>query len=94
MGEVSKEKYEEWCQHMREARKKYFENTPDPIKVPIMLRSENETLYFPSIKSAIKYLGVTNGTLYDRIKKGTPSKKVPYIVSRISVEFYKSIKNV
>ena len=94
MGEVSKEKYDEWRKHMSEARKKYFEETEDPIKVPVKIESENETLYFPSIKSAAKYLNVSPDTVAIRIKRGKVSKKVPYIVSRISVEFYKSIKNV
>lgn len=59
-----------------------------------MLKSDEETLYFPSMKSAAKYLDVHTDTLLIRIKKGTPTKRVPYIVSRISVELYKSITNV
>lgn len=94
MSEVSKEKYDEWRKHMSEARKRYFENTPDPIRFPVMIQSESETMYFPSVKSAAKYLNVHRDTIWTRIKRGTPSKKVPYVVSRISVEFYKSIKNV
>ena len=94
MNEVSKEKYEEWRKHMSEARKKYFEITEDPIRFPVMIQSETETLYFASIKSAAKYLNVHRDTIWARLKSGKPSKKVPYIVSRISVEFYKSIKNV
>lgn len=94
MSEVSKEKYEEWRQHMREARKKYFENTPDPIKVPVSVQSDDGVLYFPSIKSAAKYLNIHVDTVRKRIKSGKPSKAVPYIISYISVEFYKNIKNV
>lgn len=94
MSEVSKEKYDEWRKHMSEARKKYFENNPDPIKTPVSIQTDNDILYFPSIKSAAKYLNVTVDTIRARAKSGTPSKKVPYIISYISVEYYKQIKNV
>lgn len=94
MSEVSEEKYNEWRRHMSEARKKYFENTPDPIKVPIAVHREDDILYFPSIKSAAKYLNVSVDTVRIRAKSGKPSKKVPYVVSYISVERYKQIKNV
>lgn len=94
MGEVSEEKYNEWRQHMSDARKRYFETNSDPIKVPVAVKSETETLYFASIKSAAKYLNVCTDTILIRIKRGKPSKKVPYVITRIPVEFYKSIKNV
>lgn len=94
MSEVSEEKYNEWRKHMSEARKKYFENTPDPIRVPIQIQEKDKVLYFPSIKSAAKYLNVSVDTVRIRAKSGKPSKKVPCIISYISVEFYKSVKNV
>lgn len=94
MSQVSEQKYDEWRRHMSESRKRYFENTPDPIKVPISVQTEDDILYFPSIKSAAKYLNVSVDTVRIRAKSGTPSKKVPYIISYISVEYYKQIKNV
>lgn len=94
MSQVSEQKYDEWRRHMSESRKKYFENTPDPIKVPISVQTEDDILYFQSIKSAAKYLNVSVDTVRIRAKSGTPSKKVPYIISYISVEYYKQIKNV
>ena len=94
MSEVSKEKYDEWRKHMSEARRKYFESLSEVVAKPVMLQSETEVLYFPSIKAAAEYLNVHRDSLWARIKKGTPTKKIPYIVSHISVEFYKSIKNV
>lgn len=94
MNEVSEERYNEWRKHMSEARKRYFESTPNPIKMPIQVQTEDDVLYFPSIKSAAKYLNVSVDTIRIRAKSGKPSKKVPYLISYISVEFYKNIKNV
>jgi hypothetical protein len=79
---------------MSEARRKYIEANPNPIKFPVMLQSETETLYFPSIASAARYLGVTTDTMYLRIRRGKPSKRVPYTITKISVEFYNSVKDV
>ena len=94
MGEVSKEKYDEWRRHMSEARKRYFENNPDPIRVPVAVKSDEDIMYFPCIKSAARYLNVHVDSIRNSIKRGRPSKKIPFAISYISVEFYKSIKNV